>query len=111
MAVPQAKHVTVRHYAWTYALVIALATLSLGLTLADVHSGIAVALAIAFVKAFLVLGWFMHLVEESFGFKLVMLISTLLVLVLIALTVLDPLTRTPYPPPPADNHEYRAGAR
>lgn len=110
MSGEQTKHVTGRQYALTYAGLIVLATLSLVLAVTPLHTGVVIALVIAFVKAILVLGWFMHMVEESFGFKLVMLISTLLVLTLIALTVLDPLTRT-YPPPPSANHEYRLSIR
>jgi caa(3)-type oxidase subunit IV len=104
------KHVTGRQYALTYAALIVLATLSLVLEVTPIQTGIGVALVIAFVKAILVLGWFMHLVEESFGFKVVMLVSTALVVTLICLTVLDPLTRT-YPPPPTANHEYKVSVR
>jgi caa(3)-type oxidase subunit IV len=102
------RHVTTRRYFWTYFWLILLATLSFVISILPIRTGIAVALVIAFVKAFLVLGWFMHLVEESAGFKLVMFVSTLLVVTLIALTALDPLTRAPYPPAPADNSQYRA---
>ena len=84
MTVEHSSHVTGRQYAWTFVWLIALATLSLVLAVNSVPTGIAVALAIAFVKAILVLGWFMHLAEESFGFKVVMLVSTLLVLTLVS---------------------------
>lgn len=105
------KHVTTRHYLFTYGGLILLATLSLVLALLPVHTGLAVALAIAAVKALLVLAWFMHLVEESFGSKLAILLATLLVATLIALTALDPLTRGPFPPAPAQNAQFSPAVR
>jgi len=104
------KHVTTRHYLFTYGGLIALATLSLVLAVLPIHTGVAAALAIAAVKALLVLGWFMHLVEENLGSKLVILVSTLLVATLIALTALDPLTRAPFPPAPAQNAQFSPAA-
>jgi len=101
--------VTTRHYVFTYAGLLVLATLSLLLSVLPLHTGLAVALAIAAVKALLVLAWFMHLGQERLGAKLVIFFSTLLVTTLIVLTALDPLTRGPYPPAPAENAQF-AGA-
>jgi cytochrome c oxidase subunit 4 len=87
---------------------LALATLSLVFAILPLQTGLGVALAIALVKAVLVLAWFMHLVEEGLGAKFFMFFSALLVVILVTLTTLDPLTRAPYPPAPAANVEYGA---
>lgn len=102
------KHVTIRHYVYSYAALIVLATVSLLLSVLPVRTGLGVALAIALVKGLIVLAWFMHLIEENFGAKLFMFLSALLVVTLVALTTLDPLTRAPYPPAPNANIEFRA---
>jgi heme/copper-type cytochrome/quinol oxidase subunit 4 len=105
-----AKHdarVTTRHYVYAYAGLIALASASLGLSLLPVHTGLGVALAIGALKAFIVLAWFMHLVEENFGSKVFMVLASLLVFALVLLTALDPLTRAPYPPAPAENAVFQ----
>jgi hypothetical protein len=99
--------ITTRHYVYAYAALIALASASLGLSLLPVHTGLAVALGIGALKAFIVLAWFMHLVEENLGSKVFMFLAGLLVFTLVLLTALDPLTRAPYPPPPAANAVFR----
>lgn len=101
--------VTTRHYVYAYAALIALASASLGLSLLPVHTGLGVALGIGALKAFIVLAWFMHLVEENFGSKVFMVLASLLVFTLVLLTTLDPLTRAPYPPAPAQNVVFRSG--
>ena len=108
-----AKHdarVTTRHYLYAYAALIALASASLGLSLLPVHTGLGVALAIGAVKSFIVLAWFMHLVEENFGAKVFMFLASLLVFTLVLLTALDPLTRAPFPPAPGENAVFRRTA-
>jgi hypothetical protein len=40
-----------------------------------------------------------------------MVIATVLVCILVALTTLDPMTRAPYPPAPSKNIEFRASNR
>lgn len=102
------KHVTITHYVLTYVGLLVLATISLVFAVLPLHTGLGVALVIALVKALLVLGWFMHLVEESLGAKFFMFFSVLLVVVFVTLTTLDPLTRAPYPPPPTANVEFGA---
>jgi heme/copper-type cytochrome/quinol oxidase subunit 4 len=102
--------VTTRHYLYAYAALIVRASASLGLSLLPVHTGLGVALAIGAVKAFIVLAWFMHLVEENFGAKVFMFLAALLVCTLVLLTALDPLTRAPFPPPPADNAVFQRAA-
>ena len=47
----------------------------------------------------MVLGYFMHLSEEPFSFKLAIALSAMLVAVFIDLTALDPLTRPGLPNP------------
>jgi len=69
--------------------------------LAGIHvpGAIAIGLGIGAIKAFLVLGYFMHLAEEPFSFKLVIALSAMLVAVFVGLTALDPLTRPGLPNP------------
>lgn len=67
-------------------------------------------LLIASIKAVAVLMYFMHLCEERFSFRFVMLVSSMLVIVLIVLTLLDPLTRGPYPPGPSHNPSFRSAS-
>lgn len=102
------ERATTRHYLLTYGGLVLLATLSLLLAVLPVHAGLGSALAIASVKALLVLASFMHLREETVGYKLVVLVAALLVATLVALTALDPLTRPPYPPAPAQNAQFAA---
>ena len=101
------ERVTIRHYVYAYAALLALASVSLGLSLLPVHTGLVVSLGIGALKAFIVLAWFMHLVEENFGAKVFMVLASLLVFTLVLLTALDPLTRAPYPPAPAQNVVFR----
>lgn len=103
----KASSISTRHYLWIYVGLIALATLSVVLAELPVATGISVALLIAFVKAFLVLGWFMHLAEETFAFKLVLFVAAMLLGTLVVLTTVDPSTRSPYPPAPSHNLQYQ----
>lgn len=104
-------HTTLGSYLWTYAILLALATLAWQLTGLPHGLALSLSLAIALVKAVLVLMRFMHLREESFSFRYIMLISALLVSILIVLTTLDPLTRGPHAPAPEHNASYAADSR
>jgi caa(3)-type oxidase subunit IV len=103
MSTPPAKLST---YIYTYLGLVALATLSLLLSGLPEGLAITLSLAIAALKAAAVLLLFMHLIEEPFSYRFVMIVSTVLVCVLIALTVLDPVTRAPFAPPPNRNDSY-----
>lgn len=103
MTHPPAKLST---YIYTYLALLALATLSLLLSGLPDALALTLSLAIGAVKAAAVLLLFMHLIEEPFSYRFVMIVSTVLVCILIALTVLDPITRAPFAPPPSHNDSY-----
>ena len=110
MAESHTERVKLSTYVATYLSLVALATLSLLLKGLAESVALALSLVIAGVKAVAVLLYFMHLREERFSFRFVMLISSVLVGILIALTALDPLTRGPFPPAPSRNQSYTEGA-
>lgn len=93
-------------YFKTYLALVALATLSLLLKGLPGTLAVSLSLLIAAIKAVIVLLFFMHLIAERFSFRFVMLVSSLLVGVLVALTALDPMTRAPYAPGPSHNPSY-----
>jgi caa(3)-type oxidase subunit IV len=86
-----------------YIALIALATLSWLLGGVFGHAALGVALAIGAIKALLVWLVFMHLREERFSYRVVMLVALVLVGIFVGLTLLDPLTRAPFPPAPEQN--------
>lgn len=98
---PESGHVTLRTYVWTYVILLLLATLSWIVAVLHVPGGAPIAIGIGALKALLVLAYFMHLSEEAFSFRLAISIAALMVLVFIGLSVIDPLTRTPYAPAPS----------
>jgi caa(3)-type oxidase subunit IV len=91
-ATPQ---LSLRTYVWTYAVLLALATVSWVIAGLHVPGAVAIGLGIGAIKAVLVLAYFMHLAEEPFSFKLVIGVSVVLVAIFVGLTALDPLTRSP----------------
>ena len=103
---PAHHNVQLSTYVYTYLALLALATLSLLLSGLAGTLALTLALAIAAIKATAVLLRFMHLSEEPFSYRFVMIVSSLLVCVLIALTALDPITRAPFPPAPSQNSSY-----
>ena len=62
----------------------------------------AVMLAIATVKATLVVLYFMHLAHARFANKMVVIVSALFVVLLVVLTTADVVTRHTYPPGSSD---------
>ena len=86
--------VSLRAYIVTYASLLVLATLSWLIADLRLPGELLWAIAIAALKAVLVLGYFMHLAEEAFSFKLAIATAVTMVAIFISLTVLDPLTRT-----------------
>ena len=93
-------------YIFTYLALLALATVSLLLSGLPDALAVTLSLAIGAIKAAVVLLLFMHLSEEPFSYRFVMIVSSVLVCVLIALTVLDPVTRAPFAPAPTQNQRY-----
>jgi cytochrome c oxidase subunit IV len=103
--------VSLRTYLLTFVGLVGLATLSLVLSGLPDTISFTLSMVIASIKAIAVLLFFMHLIEERFSYRFVMIVSAMLVCILIALTTLDPMTRAPYPPPPSKNIAFRAGTR
>src|SRR5438552_2437082 len=92
------KHVTATGYLLTYLALLTLATGSLLLSfLPWVVGQLVTSLAIAVVKAVLVLWFFMHLYEQRFANRMVVLVSVLLVVLLVVLSSLDVATRHTFP--------------
>jgi cytochrome c oxidase subunit 4 len=83
------------HHLLTFVVLVVLATASL-LVGVFVHLPVvapAISLAIAAVKAVLVLWFFMHLAEQTFRTRLAVAVALVLVLMLVALTATDVATR------------------
>jgi cytochrome c oxidase subunit 4 len=87
-------HLSRAGYIKTWAALIVLTGLTLGLSF-FVHGAIEipVALAIATLKAGLVAAFFMHLVEQRFQNRLVLVVSVAFVCLLVGLMVTDVVTR------------------
>jgi cytochrome c oxidase subunit IV len=111
MTTSATPHVSLRAYIVTYVGLLGLATLSLVLSGLPDTAAFTVSMFIAVIKAIAVLLFFMHLIEQRFSYRFVMIVSALLVCILIALTTLDPMTRAPYPPPPSQNAAFRLVGR
>lgn len=110
MAEPHTHQVKLSTYFGTFGALVVLATVSLLLTGLPDTLAVTLSLIIALIKSIAVLLFFMHLIEEPFSSRFVMLVATLLVAVLVLLTTLDPLTRAPFPPPPSDHASYPPAA-
>lgn len=95
MSQEAATHSTsIAPYVGTYAVLLVLATVSWLLAGLHIPGAVAIGLSIGAIKALLVLGYFMHLREEPFSFKLAIAVAAGLVTIFISLTVLDPMTRS-----------------
>ena len=83
-----------RAYSLTWLVLLALTFLSFFLT-RNVGTGtdLSVSLSIAFVKAFLVALFFMHLARDKVSNQVVFLVSVILVVILVTLTALDVVFR------------------
>ncbi len=95
------KHVTAFGYLATYIALIVLATISLLLSFVHWPAGdLVISLVIAGVKAVLVLWFFMHLYEQRFANRFVVLVSFAFVALLVSLVAIDVASRHTYPPAP-----------
>jgi caa(3)-type oxidase subunit IV len=105
------KQVGLAGYAWTFVALVGLATASLLLSFLHWKTGgVVVALTIAFVKAALVLFFFMGLAEQRFSNRFTMLVAVLFVSLLVGLTAADVASRHTFPmrpAPPATESFYR----
>ena len=91
------KQVSFLAYAVTYGVLLALASVSLALSRLHLGAGMAVALAIAGVKACAVLWLFMHLVEQHASSRFAVLLAVSLMVLLVGLTTIDVQTRHTFP--------------
>ena len=89
--------IPLRTYAGTYLVLLVLATASLLLSRIHFAGGLAVALAIAVLKAAAVLWFFMHLVEQSSSSRFAVLLAVALMAILAGLTIADVATRHTFP--------------
>ena len=97
------KHLGAGGYALVWIVLLALTGLSYwASTLGLAGWEAPVALAIAVVKATLVVWFFMHLLEAGFAMRMVVLVSALFVLILVALMAGDVATRRTFPKGPDD---------
>lgn len=82
-------------YLATFVALAALASVSLLLALfwKVPYWSVVVGMGLATAKAFLVLWYFMHMAEQPFRTRLVVMVSALLVILLISLTAADVTTR------------------
>jgi cytochrome c oxidase subunit IV len=92
------KHMTAAGYVFTYVALMVLATATLLLARLEVPGDLAIAMGIAALKAGLVLWFFMHLYEQRFANRVVILVSIVLVVILVALTATDVASRHTFPP-------------
>ena len=104
------KHVTAFGYVLTYLALIVLATVSLLLSFVHWPAGdLVLSLIIAAVKAVLVLWFFMHLYEQRFANRFVILVSFAFVGLLVSLVAIDVASRQTFPsgPSPSASEPYR----
>lgn len=83
-----------RPYLWTFAALLALTLLTLGLSYLPMGAlGIPAAVAIAMAKAVLVVLFFMHLREQRVSSRVTIVVATLLAGVMVILATLDVASR------------------
>jgi cytochrome c oxidase subunit 4 len=61
---------------------------------------VGIALGISVVKSLIVLFVFMHLVEQRFANRLIVILTFVFIVLAVALTTSDPMTRRTFPPRP-----------
>jgi len=66
----------------------------------SVAAELAVALTISVVKTLIVLFIFMHLIEQRFANRLIVIVTFLFIVLLVSLMAADPLTRKTFPRTP-----------
>ena len=98
----EGKHLGPAQYVLVWAALMVLTGVTVAVWKADLSQAarVIVALSVAVVKAALVAIFFMHLWEERGVARLVLVISSLFVVLLIGLTLVDNVTRFPYANPP-----------
>ncbi len=99
---PYHKHLKGRTYVLLWLALVGLTLTSFGSTfIPNLGNGeMVIALGIACAKTTIVLLFFMHLIEQQFANKMVMIMSMLLVLVVILITTADVVSRHTFPMAP-----------
>ena len=95
-------HVTAGKTSLAWVALLGLTFLSFGasrLGLSDTAE-LAVALTISVVKTLIVLFIFMHLIEQRFANRLIVIVTFLFIVLLVLLMAADPLTRKTFPRTP-----------
>jgi cytochrome c oxidase subunit 4 len=94
-------HVTTPKLVVSWLALLGLTFLSFGISRVGLgEAELFIALGISFVKTFVVLFIFMHLVEQRFANRLIVILTFLFIALLVTLTVADPLTRKTFPQRP-----------
>ncbi|MDC3953936.1 cytochrome C oxidase subunit IV family protein [Polyangium jinanense] len=94
-------HVTTPKLIGSWIALLVLTFLSFGISRLGLgEAELVIALAISVAKTFVVLFIFMHLVEQRFANRLIVILTFLFIALLVALTAADPLTRKTFPPRP-----------
>jgi cytochrome c oxidase subunit IV len=95
-------HVTLGKTIATYVALLVFTFLSFGASKLGLSGPmeLGVALTISVLKTLLVLFIFMHLVEQRFANRLIVIVTFLFIVLLVSLTAADPLTRKTYPRTP-----------
>ena len=99
-------HVTTPKLVVSWIALLVLTFLSFGISRLGLgEAELLIALGISVVKTFVVLFIFMHLVEQRFANRLIVILTFLFIALIVSLTVADPLTRKTFPmrPDPAAN--------
>ena len=95
-------HVTVGKTSLAWVALLGLTFLSFGASRLGLSgtAELAVALTISVVKTLIVLFIFMHLIEQRFANRLIVIVTFLFIVLLVALMAADPLTRKTFPRTP-----------
>jgi cytochrome c oxidase subunit 4 len=92
------RHVSSAAYLATFGSLIALTALTFSVSFLELGAfEVPVALAIAMAKGTLVALFFMHLIEQRFVNRMVLIISVLFIALLVTLVVADVATRHTFP--------------
>jgi len=95
-------HVTARKTVLAWVVLLGLTFLSFAASRLGLGGGaeLAVALTISMAKTLIVLFIFMHLVEQRFANRLIVIVTFLFIVLLVTLMAADPFTRKTFPRTP-----------
>ncbi len=95
-------HVTATKTSLAWVVLLVLTFLSFGASRLGLSGAaeLTVALTISVVKTLIVLFIFMHLIEQRFANRLIVIVTFLFIVLLVSLMAADPLTRKTFPRTP-----------